>query len=61
MRREESTSAELELILIEQINALEIYTVAGKVDPLLDGIRKKALDFVPDISTDNRRYQWLLN
>jgi hypothetical protein len=43
-----------ELIVIEKINAIELFT-GDKVDPLLEEITKKAKEFVPDISTDAGR------
>lgn len=43
-----------ELIVIEKINALELFT-GDKVDPLLEEITKKAKDFTPDVSTDPGR------
>lgn len=44
-----------ELIVREKINAIELYTKEGMVDPLLEEITKKAKEFVPDISTDEGR------
>jgi len=43
------------LIIPEKINALEIYSEPGKVDPILEEITRKAKDFVPDTSTAKGR------
>lgn len=43
-----------ELVVIEKINAVELFT-GDKIDPLLEGISKKAKSFVADIETDKGR------
>jgi hypothetical protein len=43
-----------DLIVKEQINALELFT-GDQIDPLLEEITKKAKAFVPDLSTDSSR------
>lgn len=54
MRREETTSTEIELIEVEKINAVELFA-SEKVDPLLEGIAEKARSLVPDLSTEKSR------
>jgi colicin import membrane protein len=43
------------LIIPEKINALEIYSEPGRVDPILEEITRKAKDFVPDTTTAKGR------
>jgi colicin import membrane protein len=43
------------LIIPEKINALEIYSEPGKVDPILEEITRKAKDFVADTTTAKGR------
>jgi len=52
--RREAAAPETELIVIENINAIELFT-GEKVDPLLEGISEKVKAFVPDLSTDTSR------
>ena len=44
-----------ELVKIEEINALEIFTTEKGLDPLLDAITKEVESFIPDISTGKGR------
>lgn len=46
---------ESELIVREKIDAIELYTKKGMVDPLLEEITRKAKDFEPDLSTKKSR------
>jgi colicin import membrane protein len=45
---------ETDLIVVEQINPIELYT-GGKVDPLLEEITRKAKDFTADVTTTTGR------
>lgn len=44
-----------DLILIEQTNALTVFTVEGQLDPILKKVSDDARSFVPNTSTDKGR------
>jgi colicin import membrane protein len=44
-----------ELVSIENMDALAVFTTPGAIDPILDKVRKKIEAFVPDMSTEKGR------
>ena len=50
-----SSEKESALVVIEQQNALSIFTQNEMVDPILDAIRKIVSEFTPDVSTAKGR------
>lgn len=44
-----------ELIVVEQQDALSVFSTPGAIAPLLEQIKTKALDYTPDVSTDKGR------
>jgi hypothetical protein len=50
-----STEKETALVLIEPVNALQVFTEAEKIDPILSAIRKVVKEFTPDVTTAKGR------
>lgn len=48
-------SATTDLVVLDQTNALSVFTTSGAIDPLLDRVRKEIDAFKPDISTATGR------
>lgn len=47
--------SETQLVVIEDKNALELFTASNGLDPVLQGVRKIIDDFQPDVSTKKGR------